>query len=118
MNAALIAAGVPLLSVLFLSFYFQDQLVRHEYRLYRLAWERDGRPTGFFFHPPEAHWFRSSFARTWVSMAWIFQSPDWVQEDAVAASILKRLRLCVLVWNLGCILLTATVLLFRISWPG
>jgi hypothetical protein len=96
--------GLALLGALIAAFYFLDRLIRHEYQFHREAWERDGRPVGYLFRPPEATWLRSSLAFHRCSFAWLFQTPAWVRDDSSAKRLLSRLRWFVLIWNIGSII--------------
>src|SRR6266704_3268357 len=95
---------VTLIAVLFGAFYFLDRLIRYEYQFHREAWERDGRPVGFFFRPPETSWLHSSFAFQRCAFAWLFRTPQWTRDDSAARTLLSRLRWCVLVWNISIII--------------
>jgi hypothetical protein len=108
---ALVLSGMVLLSVLLCSFVFFDRLIRHEYHTHRDAWERDGRPKGVLFTPPEATWFRSGLASGQCSGSWLFWTPPWIRSDPHARALLSRLRWCVAIWNAGAVLF---VLLFLI----
>jgi hypothetical protein len=105
MQNALIAlaalAALALIGVLISSFYFLDRLIRYEYAFHREAWERDGRPNGFLFHPPEAGWFRSGLAFQRCALGWPLYTPAWIRADPAAKSLHRRLRWCVLIWNVG-----------------
>ncbi|MBV9009385.1 MAG: hypothetical protein JO354_09515 [Verrucomicrobia bacterium] len=92
---------IALVAVLLASFYFLDRLIRHEYAFHRDQWERDGRPNGFFFRPPELRWFRSGFAFQRCALGWPLYTPEWVREDPTARTLHRRMRVCVLIWNLG-----------------
>ena len=100
----LIVFFVALIAVLFGAFYFLDRLIRYEYHFQRGAWERDGRPVGFFFRPPETSWLHSSFAFQRCALVWLFRTPQWIRDDSVARTLLSRLRWCALVWNIGIII--------------
>jgi hypothetical protein len=108
---ALVVYIIALLATLLGSFVFFDRLIRHEYHAHREAWERDGRPTGYLFSPPESTLFRSRLASGRCSGGWLFWTPPWIRSDNVARALLSRMRWCVFVWNTGLILL---VLLFLI----
>jgi hypothetical protein len=69
-----------------------DRLIEHEYESHRDAWERDGRPIGFLFHPPEAKFFRGSIAFQRCALIWPFSTPRWTRDDTRAISLLTRLR--------------------------
>jgi hypothetical protein len=94
---------IILVAFLISAFYFLDRLIRHEYQFYRDAWERDGKPVGYLFRPPEATWFRSGFAFQRVAFGWLFSTPPWTHGDSTAKRLLSRSRWCVLVWNVGII---------------
>jgi|SRR5712692_7685773 len=101
---ALSVFGGALFTVLISAFYFLDRLIRHEYQFHRDAWERDGRPVGYFFRPLEARWFRSGFAFQGCAFGWLFYTPQWTRDDSAARTVLSRWRWCVLVWNIGIII--------------
>ena len=109
---AFAGSGIVLVAVLLRSFYSFDRLIRHEYRFHRDAWEKDGRPTGFLFRPPERTYFGSRFACQ-RSSAWLFRTPRWVDGDSAAKTLLSRFRWGVLVWNIGIVALFVLFLLFR-----
>ena len=111
MTTALVIYGIVLSAMLLGSFVFFDRLIRYEYHAHRGAWERDGRPTGYLFSPPEATLFRSRLASGQCSGGWLFWTLPWIRGDSVARSLLSRMRWCVAIWNAGLILL---VLLFLI----
>jgi hypothetical protein len=92
---------IALVAVLLSSFYFFDRLIRHEHRFYRDLWEKDGRPIGFLFRPPEATYFGSGFAFQRCCFVWLFRTPRWVGGDSAAKTFLSRFRWGVLVWNIG-----------------
>jgi len=74
-----------------------DRLVRAQYRSHPDEWKRDGRPAGFFFWP-------AGFRRRFPSR-WLFRTPSWVRTSPQYLGWLRRYRLCVLVWNILCILI-------------
>jgi hypothetical protein len=104
LGAALSLALVALVCVLIASFYFLGRLIRYEYAFHREAWERDGRPTFAFFRPPESTWFRSGIASQWCALSWPLYTPTWVRADPTAKALHSRMRWCVLIWNIGFIL--------------
>ncbi len=107
MQNALIALAVITLigfvGVLLAGFYFLDRLIRYEYSFHRDAWERDGRPNGFLFRPPERTLFRSAVAFQRCAFGWCFYTPQWIRADPSAKSLHSRWRWCTLIWNVGCI---------------
>lgn len=71
-----------------------DRLVALEYRKHREEWEKDRSPYGFFWSPPERTWASQPnySARNRVAMSWLFTTPDWIEEDPEALSLVSRLR--------------------------
>jgi hypothetical protein len=111
-TVALSFFGVTLFAVLISAFYFLDRLIRYEYQFHRDAWDRDGRPVGYLFRPPEATWFRSGFAFHRCAFGWLFYTPQWTRDDSAARTLLSRLRWCVLVWNIGIIIFFLLLFVF------
>jgi len=92
---------VPLIAVLFYAFVLFDRLLRAEYEQHRPAWQKDGRPAGFFWRAQECHFITSNLARARLSFAWLFRTPGWVAGSPALAATLRRQRLAVLVWSIG-----------------
>ena len=99
--AAMSVILVLAISALLYSFAMFDRLVRAEYAEDRTAWEADGRPYGFFWHAPECTWLRSAWATERLSLVWWFETPAWVTRSATYRNWLRRLRICVLFWNIA-----------------
>ena len=97
----ILASFLCLLLVLIRAFRNFDRLVQIQYDRYRQAWIADGEPSGFFWKPPEARHTGSNLAMQRLSLAWIFQAPDWMQNDSEARYFLKKLRFLFVAWNLG-----------------
>jgi hypothetical protein len=90
----LIAVGVY-------GFLQYDKLVEFANAEYPNDWQRDGRPDGFFCRYTDGNqWQRGS-----VLMRWVFSTPDWIKLHDEAASWLRRLRVCILIWYVGMLLL-------------
>ena len=103
---AFVGLGVTLVGVCLSCFYFFSRLVRHEYQFHRGAWEKDGRPVGFFpflFRPPEATWWGSGLAAQRCTCSWFFHTPLWVHGDPIAKTLLSHYRWGVTTWNVGSI---------------
>jgi hypothetical protein len=96
--------------VLTAAFLIFDQLVKLEYRKYRTEWEKDGKPHGFFWKPPESPLVRGAMATNRLSLYWLFRSPAWMKQNPSAVSLAKWLRICVAIWNLGIIVLVVLML--------
>ncbi len=104
MPVSLALIGIALLPFLIASFVAFTSLVKWEYANHRQEWEADGRPGGIFWMPPVSGFWatlRSGFARNVVSLKWLFITPPWARADARAKKLLRRLRICVAVWNCG-----------------
>jgi hypothetical protein len=103
---------VALIAVLIGALYFVDRLIRYEYQFHREAWERDGRPVGYFFRPPEISWFRGAYAGHCCAVGWLFYTPPWTRDDMTARTLLSLLRWCLLVWNVGILTFFGLVALY------
>jgi len=97
-----------LFPVLIANFLVFDQLVRLEYENYRMNWEADGMPHGFFWVPEEAKaaggWvvrFGSSAALQCCTIAWLFSTPEWMRRDEKALRLVFWFRILGLVWIVG-----------------
>ena len=100
-SAIFVICGVSLAAIVFASFYFEDRLIRREYEFHRDAWEEDRRPTGHFFHPPEATWLGSALPLRRCGFRWLFRTPRWIREDRAAKALLCRYRYCTFIWFVG-----------------
>jgi|SRR5215207_2051212 len=121
--------GIGLISVLFSAFLTFDQLVRLEYNSYRVQWEKDGKPRGFFWFPREywrsqnIGWFnkwKSQYASNWTMQrnhfTWLFSTPEWMQQDDTAQKLVKHFRVLILIWNGSFLLGFTLVMLFGVPW--
>ena len=81
------------------SFVTFDRLVRAQYERHREAWIEDGRPRGFFWRAPECTSFASSVALHRLTLTLLFSTPAWVADSTAYRTLLKRLRVSVLLWN-------------------
>jgi len=92
-----------LMVLLLFAFANFDKLVKIEYRKYKEEWMKDGKPRGFFWAPPQSTWFASSLAMQSLSLKWLFKAPEWVKNDFEAKETLRKIRLYVLIFNVGII---------------
>ncbi len=110
-------AQIVLLPFPFIAFFTFDRLMQHFYAAYRSEWKRLGQPHGFLWRPPEPNigsglpMFRSSMAWLRTVFSWLFIPPPSLQNDNQAAPLLRRLRLSVLIWNAGMLVVLLVVLL-------
>jgi hypothetical protein len=94
---AMVVAGVGFFVVF-------DWLLHLEYENHPEDWNKDGQPSGFFWTPDGATFWRGSMSRSSVASSLIFNTPDWVLGDQRA----KRLLFCYrLFWWI-----------FMIGWVG
>jgi hypothetical protein len=109
---------IGLVGVLISSFYFLDRLIRYEYSFYRDAWEQDGRPNGFLFRPRESSWWRGGIAFQRCALGWPLYTPSWIRADPAAKALHRRLRWCVLIWNVGFITWLLLFVPYLAATPG
>lgn len=72
-----------------------DKLVRTQYQNYRDAWERDGKPWGIFWKPPDKTWLqRPRFPiRAWIAHSkLLYRTPSWMAEDENMKRLLSEYR--------------------------
>ena len=99
------------------AFVTWDRLIQHEYAAHRPDWERDGRLVGMFWRPPETEVLgpvsslRVSWATHRAMFGWLFSTPAWAADDPEAVRLMRRLRLLVLVWNVGLLAVIAVGIL-------
>jgi hypothetical protein len=92
---------VLLICVLFYAFMSFDRLLKMQYQRYHQCWIADGKPAGFFWRASECDFILSQFSRLRLTFSWIFSTPKWAAGCYELLAILKRLRLAVIIWNLG-----------------
>jgi hypothetical protein len=96
----LIIGWVVLLAAWVLSF---DRIIWLQYTRFRRSWEKDGKPYGTFWVPPEVR--RSGgreFVRSWLSEGrvgwdWLFITPAWAGESTEVRVWLIAYRLLTLI---------------------
>jgi hypothetical protein len=88
--------GLPILVYSLVMF---NRVVRAGYETDRAAWEALGKPSGFFWRPPECTLFRSGWSTNRLAFVWLFKNPSWVGRSAACQVWLRRLRICVALWN-------------------
>ena len=88
----------PLMLILLTAFFSFDSLVKLQHDRYPDAWKADGSPWGFFWRPRGGE-FAGAFWRGWLSMKWVFATPEWVRADERARLLLRRIRICVAAWT-------------------
>ncbi len=88
-----------------------DCFVRLEYEQHREQWERDGKPSGFFWRPKECGFWFSHLAMHRLAHAVIFKTPAWAAERPECRRWLALMRVTSLVGAIGMIVFA--VVLFR-----
>lgn len=105
MLAILIPVPIAFVSLLY-AFHMFDRLVQLQYGEHLGAWYSDGCPTGFFWRPPEISWIHGALAKEWLSLKWLFVTPEWAKRSIDGRHLLHHMRVAVLGWN---VLLVATL---------
>jgi hypothetical protein len=79
-----------------------DWLLHLEYENHPENWKKDGQPSGFFWTPSGATFWRGSLSRGSVASSLIANTPDWVLDDQTAKRLLFCYRLfwwiCMMSW--------------------
>jgi hypothetical protein len=101
MPVAIIILPILLVFVLLYGLLLFDRLIRAEYEQHRQIWEADGRPAGFFWRAAECSFMASHFAKTRLTLVWLFRTPAWIADSPVLRARLRRHRWSVLIWNVG-----------------
>ena len=100
MVALLIVSWIAVVGIGCLAF---DKLMQLQYTRFRRSWEKDGRPFGIFWVPPEVKrsgfwaFIGSSSAHKRAKFDWLFITPAWVKESAEARAWLYAYRVLFLV---------------------
>ena len=87
--------GVVVLSVAFVHY---DKLVKFQYSKYREQWEQYGRPSGFFWNPPESPFLSGSVQRTMRVLSWSFVTEDWMRNEVTLLRSVWVMRTSLLVF--------------------
>jgi len=77
-----------------------DCLIRWEFEHCREQWERDGKPSGFFWRPKDCEFWSSNSAMHRLAGVFIFSTPAWAAERSECRRWILRMRLAVLVASL------------------
>ena len=101
MQIAIAMPLIVLVAILLYGFFLFDRLIRAEYEQHRQIWEADGKPAGFFWRPAECSRVASHFAKSKLSLVWLFRTPAWIAGSPVLRAWLRQHRWTVLVWNAG-----------------
>jgi hypothetical protein len=77
-----------------------NRLIKHVYLNHKDIWLEYNKPGGLFWKPDEDY---NKDALGKFIYKWMFASPKWILNDLKAHKVLKKLRVCFFVWNIGCI---------------
>lgn len=106
MISIFLCLGLGLVFTLVAGFVAFDQLVRVQHEDHYQDWLADHKPDGLFWRQPgHSLLHRMNWSGSLCLLAWLFSTPDWVKQDEVAGRHLRRFRFCILVWNIGFLLL-------------
>lgn len=106
--ALLVCWIVPLIP----AFLIFDALLRREYSEVPAEWERDGRPRGYFWYPPERSEFSGALKRGAILRGWLFATPAWINDDSRHRTLLRWLRVSVAAWAIIVTIGTGATFLF------
>ena len=102
---------ILLLPLYFVAGWLLDELVRLEYTYHRQDWQRDGKPWGFTWRPPEHR--RGTGPNVWpflpawrwsdrdwcaaenahrCALVWLFRTPAWMRQDRKALRLVLWYR--------------------------
>lgn len=94
-----------LIPILLLGFNSINALIEILKSQHRELWEVSGRPSpiGFIFTGKiiRPQYIIACFI---VLVQWTFKTPTWAQQNALALALLRRMRISLLIWNVGIIL--------------
>jgi len=103
--AIFVIGNFALVTLIFVAY---DSILRLEYASYRITWESDGQPLGFFWIAPEerrlvispfAH-LKKQFARNRLSPQWLFSTPEWMINDARVLQLVSKYRRLTMIWTI------------------
>jgi hypothetical protein len=86
-----------------------DCLVRWEYEHRREQWERDGKPSGFYWRPKESLFWLSNSAMHRLAGVLVFRTPDWAVEVPECRRWILQMRLSILVAGICALLFIGVV---------
>ena len=81
----------PFLLVLFFSFRSFDELLRVQVSVARPEWEKMGKPSGYFWKPPESNSITPRL-RGYIWSRWFLHRPHWA-ESSESARAYARFRI-------------------------
>ena len=88
--------GIIFFAATIACFVAYDRLIRRQYEIAREQWERDGRPVGMFWAPPETP--VRSWARGKAMFRLLVSTPGWIADDDASTRLQRTLRV---LWLMG-----------------
>ena len=102
----------PLLIVLLTAFRSLDAIFKGLYEHDPDSWAWLGHPSGIFWRAPGESIFSGHGSRNSLIFSIIFSTPEWILSIPNGQGLHRRLRLCVLAWNIGCVVLFVLMYFF------
>ena len=93
-------------------FLLIDKLIRRLYETFYDEWVRVGKPSGLLYFPPDSKNAESMISLQINIFSWFFKTPQWIKDDALSLSHLRKIRLSL---ALGNILMLLAVIAFVFS---
>lgn len=101
-----VCLSLGLILILLAGFVAFDRLVKVQYGTHNQDWLTDHKPDGLLWRPPgRSHFYRMNWSGSLCLFLWLFRTPPWVKQDQVAGRHLRQFRVCILVWNMGYVLM-------------
>jgi len=100
--------GLAMLVILPMSLYgflLIDKLIKRLYEEFNDEWHKAGEPCGLIYSPPNSKNFQSMLSLQINMFVWTFKTPTWIKNDAIALSILNKIRWIVAISNIGIVVL-------------
>jgi len=100
--------GLVMLVILPMSIYgflLIDRLIKRLYEEFNDEWYKVGEPRGLIYSPPNSKKFQSMLSLQINMFVWTFKTPKWIKNDAIALSLLNKIRWIVAISNIGIVIL-------------
>ncbi|HET9910183.1 MAG TPA: hypothetical protein VFQ23_26295 [Anaerolineales bacterium] len=98
-----VLSNMVLMHLIFVTY---DSLLKLEYNFYRMSWESDGQPFGFFGIDAKDQslqislpaFLRKQYDQAVLSIKWLFSTPSWMVNDIQALQLVSKYRWLMLIW--------------------
>jgi hypothetical protein len=81
-------------------FLLIDKLIRRLYETFYEEWVRVGKPSGLLYFPPDSKNIQSMIAFQINIFVWFFKTPQWIKDDSLSLSYLRKIRLSLALGNI------------------